>query len=392
MSAPRTIRRRLFVENGSSGNAGQWEWDQRVVKLGRPSSLKSMLNKSLVTYIERWQSISNFDATGKAAHYLNQLYNNVASVNVFNCPMFAYDLSSMLFGSLSSDDASVANEQVQTIPFFRLTRDGNANYNWQQWIGYNAGPGGGSATSYFGDIEKCDTAGANKFPNAQKFYHDWSDIRLVLRGAIQRPCRIHVKIVKFKEFDYAPVRQYANSSGGGITYHDGAVDPLLTTRINNFWDAYFGTKESNPIRSIYNDSNESLYDVVHHQFYDFAPQNTTDADAIADQKVCKIFFDVKKKFQTIRGLDDARQSNVVNTNSNVGLSYKAEVFRTGVREASPFIEKKEQGYWLIVSADMFTKATATVDGTEGDPNFSPSFDICVRSKKVLNALECIAGV
>lgn len=376
-----------IMVNNSAGNANQWRWHKKSITLGKKESLKRLIEDSRVEYTFRWQSLSNFDLPDLASQVLNQT-RVTATAPYTLTPMYCFDLTTFGRGRVNSYDIGIDAVDAQAVPMYRLAKFPTApvgqspHYQWQPQKGFHNGSHG-DADEVWGGIEHISDAGTQISPDVTRFYHHWSDVRLMLKGAQNRPCRIHVKLVNFLEFPYAPQRYYHNAGAPGtITpYDDPVVDIEMAQRIDGYWDQFWGTKDTNPLRSIRNTNGKPLYKVLHSQYYDFAPQNTTDADTIADQKICKMFFNVNQIISTDTGIDDQRQAADEVMLDTVNYTYKNASFRNNfARESNIFSNNKEKSLMLLIYAEQFSKHTSN-DPNYGEKEFDPSFDICVRTKQ-----------
>lgn len=365
--------------SGAAGNSGQWQWQYDRYGSKRRPTMKFLMDKALRSYVYRWQSLSNFAIT-PAFLPLAQVWDNATKKT--SLPMYAFDLSTMAMGYYVDETAP---QNAKFKPMYRMISDrstvtaSSANYDWLTISGSKNDPTG-TLTSARYSVEDCDRPGGTEYPAVTKYFHEWSDIRLVMNGAKTRPSRVHVKLVQFNDADYSPRRLYDNLTPDPATegqYDDPVTDAEVRREIDSFWDNFWCHRETNPIRALKNDNPRKLYRVLYHRTFEFAATSTVDNDTNADQKVFKLFHNAGKHFNTDTGIDEALQENVL-WGADASYGYKARTsFNLSANKYSPF-PKSDKTTWLLVYADTFVKNSGAVN-----QDTCPSFDIIVRQKVVV---------
>lgn len=190
------------------GNDAQWQWQKDRMKRYELNLAK--LNRNLyVSYISRWQSLTEFTAT-PCAMQLGLVVNTTTGVR--NLPLYAFDLSSMTHGTLTPDNSAQVN--IRTWPMYRMRCDkSNIStvsenvYQWDAFIGKKNDPTG-ALDQYPHTVEDVTGVLPDLYPIVDKHIHEWSDIRMVINGLKQQPCRVHAKLIRWKQREFAPPRYY----------------------------------------------------------------------------------------------------------------------------------------------------------------------------------------
>lgn len=388
-----TQRKRTY---SAIGQTPEWRWAKDNFK--RFLRDTSKLNRDLyVSYISRWQSLSSFYSTPCSLQLATTVNSNAGtSLGARQLPMYCYDLSSMANGSFtvpSATDGTVGtNTDLTIVPCYRLQSAKNGvnnttnNYLWGIINGANNDPSG-TVTGDIPYLEDVTGVRPDVFPFVERFMHEWSDIRLIMCGAKNRPVRIHVKIIQWKEGCYAPPRLARNKANGtvGLAIDDGLATEEAVREHDNFWDMFWGHRVSNPIRSVRNQESKPLYKVHYHRTFEFGTKLTTEQNTNADQQVFKLWLENNAVYHTETGVEDQAQTNVQFATAGDDFGYKAynidRATPTARFDSNPFC-KGDQGLWLMVYADNFAQTTGA-GGGNFDANIQPSFDLLVRSKHTI---------
>lgn len=364
-----------MVQDGSA-NIDQWKFFRDTCSV--PVKRRSLIMPRISYSTWRWQSLTNF-ATTPCAHTLSQVYMSGSSYT--DLPMYAFDLSSFPRGNLTLPTGATQLD-VTHVPFYRMRVNksvaavDDATYTWIPVQGIRNDPSG-SMTEYPSSLEKISipNASVSYSPFINRYCHHSSDIRMIMNGSNSVPSRVHVKIVRFKDDDYAPRRYYQIGGGGPLVIWDDAItDGEKNREIGGFWDSFWAKRESNPIRSTKNEVKTPLYDVIYHRSFEFPPSSSTDQDTNPDQKVFRLFFKDGHVHDTGSGIIDALQDNVVWKDGAAGFGYKVDIPATaGVANETSIYPKSRYLYYLLIYADCFAKFT-----NEPQTANSPSFDLMVR--------------
>lgn len=361
--------------DGAAGNSGQiMYYRDKITKKKR--SIKDLYKNSLSWFIFRFQSLSDFNTT-PCSYPLGAVYNTTNQK--MDLPMYCFDLASFPQGNIIGLTGAGGNRRG--IPFKRMQRQaaaaGGHDYIWEGKEGKFNDPQGVS-NSYVWNAEDFEEPDGTTYPSINRYMHDWSDIKIAFNGAKTKPCRVHVKIVKFNDDDYAPYRYTVDQTGAiGTVLPFDSLSPDVDKAIasNSFWDAFWAKRETNPLRTVNSRGAEPVYKVLYHKSFDFAPTNSTDNDTNADQKVCKIFYRSNTTWGTTQYIQDELNGDRVYTDASSEYGFKARV-AGGVNQNNACIfPRYNRGEYLLVYADTFQKATNTAD-----VNTIPSFDFVIRNK------------
>lgn len=374
----------------------EWRWARDQYK--RFNKDVNKLNRDLyISYISRWQSLSSFFST-PCSLQLATTVNNTAGATLGNriLPMYCYDLSSMANGSFTlpaiTDNAVGTNTDLTIRPMYRLQCNKNnvnqasPNYTWNVVSGKNNVPAG-NADGFIPYLEDVTGVRPDVFPFVERFMHEWSDIRLVMCGAKNRPVRFHVKIIKWTQGEFAPGRAGENKAAASVplSLDDTLNGEEAVREHDNYWDMFWGHRITNPIRSVRNQEAKPLYKVMYHRTFDFGTKLTTEQNTNADQQVFKLFLENNAVYHSETGVEDMAQSNIQFGTAGDDFGYKAynidRATPTARFDSNPFC-KGEQGLWLMIYSDNFAQ-TVGAGGGSFDENTQPSFDIVVRSKHTI---------
>ena len=360
----------------------EWKWAKDRLKMTDLNLMK--LKKNLfVSYISRWQSLTEFSQT-PCAHPLAVEVD--VGTAVHEMPLYCFDLTSMPQGVFQQLDGSRVN--ACNVPCYRQivnkTLTSSRQYYYLPVLGKHNNPDG-VTDGTISWIEDVTGARPDTFPYVERLIHEWSDIRLVMAGAKDRPSRVHVKLVRFKDQGYAPNRVFNNAADftNNLMGLDNQPATDLLAAHDSFWDSFWGHRITNPIRSIRNQDHKPVYEVMYHRTFDFASKLTNETNTNADQEVFKFFFENNKCYSTERGEVDRAQSFVENADIDSDFGYKAWQLGRGAGDVefdtNPFVHG-HQGVWLMIYGDNFYEKVSPSPLSAGS---CPSFDLLVRSKHTI---------
>lgn len=385
-----TMRKRKH--ESYQGLTPEWRWCSD--KFRRYALNLNKLNVSLYTsYISRFQSLTPFNTTPCAHKLAMEINTGGGTPYVNSLPMYAFDLSSMAKGNYSIPSANTfVNSDYDLQPFYRLTSqktlsDTLADYTWAVTSGKKNNPDG-ATDGTVPWIEEATGVYPDVYPNVNRFIHEWSDIRVVMAGAKDRPSRVHIKLVRFVKPEFAP-RRILNQRGD-FTNDPMELDPVMddsetVQQHDNFWDSFWGHRITNPIRSVRNTMSLPIYEVLYHKTFNFGTKLSTELNTNADQQVFKLFYENNSCYSTETGRVDQEQTGVVGTSNTDEFGYKAWQTDRSVGippnvDTCPWV-KGNQGTWLLVYADNFYEASGSPPTPED--NKCPSFDLLVRGKHTM---------
>lgn len=376
----------------AQGNDNQWVWCRDKINLGGRSTADSLIKHAYQSYIHRWQSLATFG--GPCSLQLGTESSGTTPNITFAMPMYAFNLSTLGMSKFTTVTGTTggAGIDIATLPMYRLYSRKFVNANGTsgpQWSWFSTtgkkNSADGVTDGAVWQMEQLVNA-KSVFPNVQKYLHKWSDVKLVLSGATTRPVKIHVKVVRFKDGNFAPDRTYSNFSSVLSYDGDGEVDPENARKTNLYWDQFFA-KRMHPIGYVTNENETPLYTVKYHKTFDFTASNTTDIDTNADLKVVKMFMEANTLFNSDTGYSDLADPNDEKVYGSLSsfnpYGYKVTNFYTGAgnsgtRTATSPFQEASQCNWLLIYADNYTFQAQT-----SAPTVFPSFDIVVRNKYVL---------
>jgi len=366
-----------YQQMDGSSNIDQWKW---IHDICRVRAKRGRLSPPILNYSTwRWQSLTNF-ATSPCAHALSQTWSGANAHT--DLPMYAFDLSTFPCGNITLPTGLQALQRWN-VPFYRMRAKktvagpDDLTYTWERTQGFKNDPTG-AITRFRSNIEKISNPIAEDpwSPWVNKYEHQSSDIRIIMNGANAAPSRVHVKIVRFLDDDFAPRRFYIDKDDNLTQWDDTVADGEKCRQIGGFWDQFWAKRESNPLRTTKNEVATPLYNVVYHKTFEFPPSSTTDQDSNPDQKIFKLYFKAGNCHNTSTGIVDALQDNVVWKDGNAGFGYKVDV-GTAIPNESNIFPKNQYCYYLLIYADTFPKFT-----NDTNTNLCPSFDLMVRGNYV----------
>lgn len=365
----------MAIDGGTSGNDGQWQWQYDKYGVKRRINYRMLSQDSYNHLTFRWQSLTNF-AVPPCAHPLGQLYQSASTSN--DLPMYCFELTSPGAGRIQIPTGAAAD--AITVPFYRMSANktvagvDDQTYIWTPVKGVNNDPTG-AIQRYQPTLEDTNSPSVIPVPYYNRYLHEWSDIRIVMNGAKTKPSRVHIKLVKFLDEDYAPRRYYADPATPDtlVKWDDDITDGERQREMGGFWDTFWAHRDTNPLRTVKNDVNRKIYRVLYHRTFEFTPTSSTDNDTNPDQKIFKFFYNANKYIDTSVGIGDALQDQCVfGGASNFG--YKTRNTAPQGIESNPFC-KNDQATYLMIYADGFVRNVNTLNTDQ-----CASFDLMVRSK------------
>lgn len=325
---------------------------------GRGNIMKNLVESC----VYRWQSITDYNESFRA-HQLNK-FNNSES-QYCDMPMYCYNLTGL------GGNQRVGNDNyLLKVPFFRLRKSVPMsttlkNYYWVKQQGVN-----NSMTSdSFANVLERD----NSRPGILQSYRNvWNNIQMLIQCGRLHECKIHVALVKFKNW-VGPRRTYFNT----LSYEtpefddDDEVGPEQS-RIDSTWEAFWSHRVVHPLTEFKPDNKTSLFTFLKHEVVTVNPQADPSRE---DFRVVKNLFVRDGRVMNCRVGYDA-DSNVAGTHANpVTLDVAGEpgnYNKVLPTQTVNLYDDYEKDVWLLIWADM-------LPGNNDGSNFC-GFDLKVRSK------------
>jgi len=323
------------------------DYSKQVGRVGRRKKLtvprlNKLLQAGMSTQVYRFQNITNFDTNVGAFALGNWSFADGAILS----PYHVYDLTSFnnrstyapgrYMGWLNATAAS---------PIVRYTLPGQT-------------PTGANDTSGVWQIEQ--KGGLNpttSFPNATKFIHNWTDVRILFYGARVRTTRFDVMFLRVKD-------EYANLFQGAVS----------NTELRELCQYIERPSIYSPLQSLTGANISKKISIVKKFTYYISAAQTTDVDtSVGKTKEARIFLRHDKLYNTEYKHWNEDGTNVLPHAQEDGLDFDSDV-------------NNHNHPWFSSQLFMVVRAFApqrvagkTVYPSAADANVDPSYDIIIRN-------------
>lgn len=306
--------------------------------------LNKLLQAGMNTQVYRFQNITNFDTTTGAFPLCNWQF----TTNQVMMPFHVYDLTSFNNNTFYSPGKSyfwsslADTADVTRFPLPGQSPDGTAD-----------------AQGHWHIEEKGGYNPLNTTPNASKFVHNWSDIRLLLYGARKRTTRFDVMFFRIND-------EFANLHVAAAT----------NNQLKELCQYIERPSIYSPLQSLTSSRVQKSIRMIKKFTYYISAAQTTDVDtAVGKTKEVRIFLRHGKVYNLDykHTSDAAGDEHIPHTQSD-GLDYTIDV-------------TQHNHPWYGSQVFMVVRAFAPerVSGKEyvypqvSDANIDPSYDIIIRN-------------
>lgn len=299
----------------------------------------------------RWEGITNMgNSNGYGKYWLSNYYS---AANVVDLPVYAFNLS-----DLDQTYNNAASKTYSNVPMYRLKGATGAtgavnNYTWSYV---------GGSMAHIWTVE--DRNSSNASENAWR--HNWSDIKLLLYGAKNRPIKFHLYVCTFPKC--AGPNRYLYD-GTSFALGDSAVAGDDIDAKDVWWEHFLAPKVYNPLRTSKYTSETQMH-VLHHESFVVGNDLSTNNDTAPIQMIKKLFYRNGNYYRS-KAQSNANEIGVGNLVGDVTFdTYTAN-------ESAVPLANRDATQWLMIVAEVFDNIT--YGGTQANTT-QPSFDIVVRNK------------
>lgn len=377
------VVKQQFQKKKSTGKA--------KTKLERMKIAYSMCQNSITA---RFQGLTLFN-TAAATYPLNANYTS--ATDILTMPMYCFNLTAMPVNGITSGDITQAVTRVVTLPAYRLQKTATTTtlpiYNWTQ-VSQGHGTSAGNLNTVTGWEIEWDTINGNPPVQVNRYCVDWMKSKFVFKGASKRPIKMHMAFCKFEHPGAGPVRNFFN--GAGVVAQE-SVDQDQFTDGTLYWDHFWSTRVSNPIRTSRKPDNYKLRQPCRmwgHESFVLGEDVSINNDPLPLQATYSRFHRFDKPMKCVNTSIPVTQSkNVVGQNLAAGgaaFGYvSAEKLAGSATGGTGVTQSAYPAYtadtWLLVWADVYDQSTngAYADGSL-QTDVSPSFDINLVCKYSYN--------
>lgn len=334
-------------------------------KVARRELLMRLLSAKLNPVTHRWQNITN-SASGSGAYKLDYSLSGAVGATAFY-PVFLFDLTGAQVQSLNSIN-------VHACPASRLQRSGVTPFN------YNTAPILAKNADANADLGAWTLERNSGLTNPKEFAEGIIEnvsIKLLLYGARKFPSKVKVQIVSFTE-GYTPNAFICTpfiTSAVAVDQAEpnGATTDEATRDWNAMWSQHVAPLIANPISTRPMGTRKTMK--VHmSKEYVFQPKLSTELDVTGDQEAVFFSYKMNKRVDYTRAQPNDQVTPVEEGDPN---EWTIKDYNELQVHARP-----EQRMFLMISG-LTPLNTSGV--TNGEIDFAPSFDICIRRK--ISALD-----
>lgn len=328
--------------------AGGNDYSKSKGRVGRKQKLtvprlNKLIQAGMNTQVYRFQNITNFDTNVGAF----ALANWQLTTNQVMMPFHVYQLSS--FNNRSAytpakffvwDNLTATASVIRgNLPTQTPSGGVDGSGNWQLELKGGVNP-------------------LTTFPNATKFMHNWTDVRILFYGARVRTTRFDVMFVRVKD-------NYANLFHGAAT----------NTELKELCQFIERPSIFNPIQSLDGSHINKKLQIVKKFTYYISAAQTTDVDtSVGKTKEARIFLRHDKLYGTeFKHWSEDAEGTVLPHAQEDGLDYEQDTNNHNV----PWYSSQ---LFMIVRAFAPQRVTGKTSylGT-ADANIDPSYDIIIRN-------------
>lgn len=332
----------------------------------------------------RWQALSLYNAPTGALPLTNKYTSAATTVDL---PMYCWNLTAMPFNAVNETNGiAVNNVKIVTFPAYRLQKNTTTDrYQWNTITQINGGfQGSGTSTGW--ELE-WDSINAAPIVEVNKYCVDWAKPKFVFKGANKRPVKIHIALARFEHCGAGPNRAYYDGSTVQ-TFDISSTDELTDGAL--FWDQFWSTRISNPIRTTIKPPQYNLRKPVHiyaHESFVLGEDVSINNDPVPLQATMDKFIRMDRFMKTVNPYRQSAFGAYMAGDNTTGAAFgypSVAKVPGGVPTFSATqaaVPQYNRDVFLIVWADVYDQAkdgNYPVSGTDAD--FAPSFDINLRCK------------
>ena len=401
---PETVARAVKGTDGAIGPITQQYYKKSYKGSKRKKTkLQKMMriDQAMENYfVSRWQGLTLYSAL-ENAYKLNNSFTTVSTATTetkdFSMPMFCYNLTALPINRVNStiSGTSAPGNPIATFPFYRLLKKQikdissgavSVQYVWVEQRQINGGPQG-TGISNAANIEWDNLNGSPPI-NTQVWWVEWCKIKMILKGATTRSCKLHCALASFKHTGVGPVRKYFDTA---VKSWD--EDPLIDEKSDGcaFWDNFWATRLSNPIRTTLNPGKKRAYNtdskpvsIWAHESIMITNDVTINNDTRGIQQIFDKFIRLDKLMKQTNPERWGLYSQYIIGDNNTGSAYGFPAIQS--TQTVPALDNAGAPYgpydndvFLIVWGDVYDQTT---DGYKA--TLHPSFDLNIRCKYVYN--------
>ena len=333
-------------------------------------------------FIANWRNLTRLYGTATNLS-IGLKYKATSTTGVNELPMLAWDLTSLPQG-FNHANVGTLNEapKIWNYPCYKLQKAMTGEYSWTNTI-QDAVPAPPTGDTW----ERCPTdpqkswsiVNANTTPGQQPIWITaWAEIKMIMMGAITRPTKFHVHVVRFCNSAVGPRRTYV---------YDDSNDPVVVQTLDTpdtnqiqaaqvFWDQWFSQKLNNPIYKTFmpNTDNRNL-EILHHETFNIGPEDSSNLDTRGRTIIKDFFFELNKASKAPRPAAVKQNSTYwqIGVTSNTGSTTTTPSLLKDY-EAGGIFGSYEDNMWFLVSADNYL---VNEEATQHIPTFD--IDITVKN-------------
>lgn len=385
-------------------------------RLSRLSRLVKLNQASQNAITCRWQALSLYNTTegSKGLGYLRILVSAGVYRQAF--PMYCWDLTTL---PVNVQNSSTINF-VSAIPCYRLLKAEQAQtevlargvpartfvaneYYWYP-IGQENGdergstaPNASNGQLFNWNLEYDDINGAPLI-QTQRWFVDWAKAAFSFTGAKNRPVKIHVALCSFKHPGVGPVKYKGSAVTKNTVATITADDSLPSTGEQEdgtmYWDNFWATRTSHPIRSSINPQKIGAFKTESHPMKMWAHESiligqdtSINNDTIPLQYTLNRFMRLQKLMMTAQKQTALNNTSAmpydfgyVSNQANQTVTASEYCTVPGVQTTTDLYAEYDKSIYLLLWADVYDR----VESVNNDPNVHPSFDLVLRAKYSYN--------